>query len=190
MAIISFIILICLSLWHLLQTYDTGANTTDHISILALSIALGVTGLFIRVPGKGELRDYLANKLERNRQSIIGISCIMVGGLHFLTFAKATDIISMFGFMVILIAYYDLSSLAIRTAPYVRLDDVNGSTRRFIRYSGSKILIVIGIIFLMSTFMLFISLMGIVGFTGDWTVLVLSALLMGSLGMIIRSGNV
>ncbi len=162
----------------------------DHITAIALSIIIGVTGLFINVPGKGELRDYLTNKLERNRHLLLGISCVIMGGIHFMTFAKATDIVPMFGFMVMLIAYYDLGSLAIRTAPYLILNDTNDSTRRFIRYSGGKILVALGITFLMSTFMLFISLMGIIGFTGVWTVLILAAMLMGSLGMIVRSGNV
>ena len=194
LAPLSILLLLTVTIWHIIEAYYSGMGLKNHMTASALSLLLGILGLFITLPGKGELMAYLNNLLDRNRHHLLGLSAVIIGGMHFLTFSNATDVIPMFGFVILLIAYYEFGSLTIRTAPYLIHDNItnniDGSTRRFIRYSGSKILIALGLTFAMSAFMLFISFMGIVGFTGVWTVLILSALLMASLGMIVRSSNI
>ena len=196
MAPLAIILILIASIWHITEAHYSGMGLKDHMTASVLSLLLGTFGLFITLPGKGELMDYFNDLLDRNRHRLVGLSAVIIGGMHFLTFSKATDVIPMFGFAIILIAYYDLGSLAIRTAPYLVHDNANTinnageSTRHFIRYSGSKILVALGLTFAMSTFMLFISFMGIVGFTGVWTVLILSALLMASLGILVRGSNI
>ncbi len=194
---LSILLLLIASIWHISEAYYFGMPLKNHMTASMLSLLFGILGLFMTLPGKGEFMDYLNTLLERNRNRLIGISAAVIGGMHFLTFSGATDVVPMFGYVILLIAYYELGSLAIRTGPYLAHANASNtgnnageSTRRFIRYSGSKILIALGLTFAMSTFMLFISFMGIVGFTGVWTVLILSALLMASLGMIVRSSNI
>ena len=183
------VILICLVVWHLAQAFYHGYSVVNHIAVAAVSLFIGITGLFAYVPGEKEWQGYLQELLDRNRNLLIGLSCMLVGALHFLTFSKTGDVVPMFVYMVLILAYYDLGSLAVRIEPYTRHASISISTSRFTRYSLGKIGIVLGLTLILSILMMFVSLMGIVGFTSVWTVLILVALMMGSLGMIVRGSN-
>ena len=157
MAHLSLLLILVACIWHLAEAYSAGLGMKDHISATVFSLLFGILGIFIILPGKGELMDYLNILLDRERHRLVGLSAVIIGGMHFLTFSKATDVVPMFGFVIILLAYYELGSLAIRTTPYLALDDANESTQRFIRYSAGKVFVALGLTLAMSTFMLFIS---------------------------------
>ncbi len=183
------VILICLAIWHLARTYSHDYPIENHIAAAVASLFLGITGLFATIPGEKPWQEYLQELLDRNRNFLIGLSCILVGALHFLTFSKTGDVVPMFVYVILILAYYDLGTLAVRIEPYTRHASISIPTSRFTRYSLGKIGIALGLTLILSILMMFVSLMGIVGFTSVWTVLILVVLLMGSLGMIVRGSN-
>ena len=106
MAHLSLLLILTACIWHLAEAYSADLIMKDHITASVFTLLFGILGIFITLPGKGELMDYLNMLLDRERHRLVGLSAVIIGGMHFLTFSWATDVVPMFGFIIILLAQY------------------------------------------------------------------------------------
>ena len=177
MALLPFIILMGMAIWQLISYnhYSSELPQLNHILFMVLSFMLAIAALFYR-NAKGELAHYLELVLNPIRQHMIIISCVLIGGVHFMSILGDEPVYLQMMFVILILAFYETSSMAIDFHKHYSngmIEVTKGTVQRLLVNQVSKF----GMVFALSLIMLYLSLMVIVGFTGPFSVAFLAALM-------------
>ncbi len=176
MALLPFIILLAMIVWQLISyNYYSGLPQPNQILFMAFSIIFAIAALFYR-NANGELKNYLERVISPFRKHMIAISCILIGGVHFISALGDESVFVQMGFMILILAFYETSSMAIDFYPHYSngmIETTKGTVQRLLANQAGRL----GMVFALSVIMLYLSLMVIVGFTGPFSVAFLAALM-------------
>ena len=176
MAILPFIILVIMIIWQIISyNYYSGLPQPNQILFIALALMFATAALFYR-NASGELTSYLERVISPFRKHMIGISCILIGGVHFMSVLGDESVFLHMGYMILILAFYETSSMAIDFYHHYSngmIETTKGTVQRLLANQAGKL----GMVFALSVIMLYLSLMVIVGFTGPFSVAFLAALM-------------
>jgi hypothetical protein len=134
---------------------------------------------------RNDVLAYMERAFNSFRPHFIGLSCFLIGALHFLTFSKAEPVYLQIGFLVSLLACYETGSMSNR----FRIHLTTGYDEN-VRASMTNLLanqfILLFITFVLSTGSLYLALVTVVGFTSVWSVLVLVCALFLLLAVLVK----
>jgi hypothetical protein len=123
------------------------------------------------------------------RGTLIGLACFIIGAVYFLTFSRAEPVFVQMGFMVVLLAFYEVNSISNRFLTHItdKDNDVSAATiRRIISHQG----IMLVTVFVLATGGLYLALMAVLGFKSVWAVLILVTALLLTIAVMVRSRNI
>ena len=177
MTLLPAIILLTLATWQLISYNYYSGHTPEiqQVVLLALVFIMSIPALFFR-DTQGEITRYLESLVDRIRPALIGMSCILMGGIHFLSILGDEPFYLQMIYMTLIIAYFETANMSIDfRSHYVNgIIEVTGGTiqRLLVGMAGRLAMVLV-----LSVTMLYLSLMVIVGFTGPFTVAFLAALM-------------
>jgi hypothetical protein len=174
---VPIIILIILAVWHLYSwNYYSGVGDVAlQAGVLAVVFAMPLLSMFFR-NGEGELAKYLVNMVEPIRPHLIGASCFIIGGLHFIGLVRLESVFFQMGYLILILAYFETASMAngfIASYSGDRATVTTGTLKRL----AVKQLGVLGMVFALSMVLLYLALMVVVGFTAAWSVALMAAVM-------------
>ena len=177
MAVLPLIVLCSMIIWQAisLNYYLSELPDLNEILLIAISMVLTFAALFFR-NARGEFTSYLEGLINPLRQHMIIISCILMGGVHFMSILGKEPVYAQMGFMVLILAFYETSSVAIdfyKHYSYGLVDATRDTVQRHMVNMAGKL----GMAFALSAIMLYLSFLVIVGFTGPFSVAFLAALM-------------
>ena len=177
MLLLPFTILMAMVIWQAISYYYYYSELPqlNLILFMVFSLIFTITALFYR-NSKGEFSSYLEQVLDPLRQYAIIVSCILIGGVHFISLLGDEPVYLHMAFMVLILAFYETSSIAIDFYPHYSngmIETTKGTIQRLLINHLGKF----GMVFALSVIMLYLSLMVIVGFTGPFSVAFLAALM-------------
>jgi hypothetical protein len=174
--VVPVFILAALAAWHFYAYLATDAlgGIFQHVGFLALAFMLALASLFFRNPEK-EFARYLETIIAPARTQLLGMACFIIGGLHFVTVSEEPVFLKM-GYMVLLLALFETAGMANRFLPALSGDasPVTGDTVKRLLVSQMAML---GLVFVLSITLLYLSLMVVMGFTDTLTVAMLAAVM-------------
>lgn len=182
-------LLIALAGWHL---YFVLAYFEEALVSHIIWISIAIT-LCVCATGANSLPEQLAfieSWLNSRRSLLAGISAAIMAGLHLLTFSKTEDVLLIMAYVALLLAYMDMCSLAIRAHRYRTAPAYPEETKRSLVASTKHLTFVLGLTLVFSVGTLYAALISVVGFRGVWSVLIFAAVIIGSLGLLIRNRNI
>lgn len=177
MTLLPAIILIILATWQLISySYYSGhAPEIQQILVLALAFIMSFSALFFR-DAQHEITLYLESLVDNMRLALIGISCIFIGGTHFLSILGDEQFYLQMIYVVLIIAYFETASISINFRNHYAdgmIGVTNGTLQRLLVGMAGRL----GMVLVLSVTMLYLSLLVIVGFTGPFSVAFLAALM-------------
>ena len=177
MTLLPAILLLTLATWQLIS-YNYYSGHTPEISqivVLAMVFIMSFLALFFR-DAKGEIMKYLENLVNHMRPALIGMSCIIIGGMHFLSILGDEPIYVQMIYVALIIAYYETASISINFRKHYSnrmIEVTRGTIQRLLVGMAGRLAMVL----VLSVTMLYLSLMVIVGFTGPFSVAFLAAVM-------------
>jgi hypothetical protein len=182
-------ILAVLGAWHMYSwlTYSGIGTLVQHIGVLALAVLMGTFALFLRNP-EGEALRYAAGILGPVRMRLVGASCFLLGAIHFIGLVRAEPLFLQMGFLILILAYFETAGMAngFFRAYSGEIAPITAST---LKRLVLKQLGILGLVFVLSATLLYVSLMAVVGFTATWTVALLAAGMILALVFMARARN-
>ena len=177
MTLLPAIILLTLATWQLISYNYYSGHTPEiqQIVVLALTFIMSFSALFFR-DSQGEVTRYLESLVDNIRPALIGISCIFIGGIHFLSILGDEPLYAQMIYVALIIAYFETASISINFRNhYVNgtIEVTNGTIQRLLVGMAGRL----GMVLVLSVTMLYLSLLAIVGFTGPFSVAFLAALM-------------
>ena len=105
------IILLTLATWQLISYnyYSGQMPQINQIVMLVLAFAMSYSALFFR-GSQGEIARYLESLIDHMRPTLIGISCIIMGGMHFLSVLGDEPLFAQMIYVVLIIACFETSN--------------------------------------------------------------------------------
>ena len=181
MTLIPAIILLTLVTWQLISySYYTGQiPQINQFVTLIMVFMMSYSALFFW-NARGEVAKYLESLVDYSRHALIGISCIIIGGIHFLSMLGDEPLYAQMIYVALIIAYFETSSISINFRNhYVNgmMDITRGTIQRLLVGMAGRLAMVL----VLSVTMLYLSLMVIVGFTGPFSVAFLAAIMILSI---------
>jgi hypothetical protein len=177
MTLLPTAILLVLIAWQLMSYahYSGLMPETRQITFLALIFIMSIAALFFRDASSGFLR-YIEGIVDHMRAFIIGMSCILMGGIHFISILGNEPIYFQMIYVILIIAYFETASIAMD----YRSHYVNGmisDTRATMLHLLAGISGRLAMVLVLSVTMLYLSLLVVVGFTGPFSVAFLGAIM-------------
>ncbi len=186
--VIPLMLLAALTAWHFYSylTTDALGGILQHAGFLALAFALALASLLFRNRDK-EFARYLESIIAPARTQLLGIACFIIGGLHFVTVSEEPVFMKM-GYMVLLLGFFETAGMANRFLPAMSGDasPVTGGTVKRILVTQMGML---GLVFVLSIALLYLSLMVVMGFTDTFTVALLAAVMIMALAFMTMVRN-
>ena len=170
-------ILFVLMPWDLLMLnhYSSAEHFTLHVTFFVIAIALGTVAVLWHDMKTGAAR-YLEELIEPLRGPLVGLSAFIFGGVHFITFARGVPVYLLFGFLLMLLGYYETASLSNDFRRHFTLGE-NPTSKGAVASLIANQIVILGMVFLISIVALYVALMGVVGFSSVWSVLLLTSIL-------------
>jgi hypothetical protein len=180
------IICIALAVWHVggLYFYSLTGFLISHIAILVVSALLLCTAVLI-YNLKNKVLAYMERAFTSFRPHFIGLSCFLVGALHFLTFSEAEPVYLQIGFLVSLLACYETGSISNRFRIHLTGGYDDNVRASMLNLLANQFLLLF-ITFVLSAGSLYLALVAVVGFTSVWSVLVLVCVLFLLLAVLVK----
>ncbi|MCK5310257.1 MAG: hypothetical protein KAJ64_06380, partial [Thermoplasmata archaeon] len=142
MALLPFIILLAMIVWQLISyNYYSGLPEPNQILFMAFSIIFAIAALFYR-NADGELKNYLERVISPFRKHMIAISCILIGGVHFISALGDESVFVQMGFMILILAFYETSSMAIDFYPHYSngmIETTKGTVQRLLANQAGRL---------------------------------------------------
>jgi hypothetical protein len=163
--------------WHLYSwNYYSGVgDVAMQAGVLAVVFAMPLLSLFFR-NREGEFARYLENMVEPIRPHLIGASCFIMGGLHFIGLVRLESVFFQMGFLILILAYFETAGMANGfIASYS--GDSAAVTIGTLKRLAVKQMGVLGMVFALSLVLLYLGLMVVVGFTAAWSVALMAAVM-------------
>lgn len=178
-----------LIIWHLATLYSRLLmdRSVLHLSLMIIAITLSTLPLILYGSTRGITR-YLEELAGSVKGSLIGLACFIIGAIYFLTFSRAEPVFVQMGFMVVLLAFYEVNSISNRFIAHITDYDNEISGRTLMRIMSHQCLLLMAV-FVLATGGLYLALMGVLGFTSVWSVLILVSALLMIVAMMVRSRN-
>lgn len=177
MALLPVFLLVILALWHIISFnhYSAGLPGAQHALLLLTVLVLSFLALPLweaKSPGAMQI----IGLLDMMRGTLIGISCILIGGIHFIGVLGQEPVYVQMGYVILIIGYYETSRMAIDFREHYSrgmVEVTHGTLQRLLAGLAGRL----GMVFALSVIMLYLSLMVIVGFTGPFSVAFLAAMM-------------
>lgn len=189
LALPSFAIWVILAIWHILLLYEHSLNdwVTVHLIVLMLALVLALAPLLL-FGCKKDITRYLEGLVQPMRYGLVGAACVIIGGLHFLTFSRAESVFMQMGFVVMLLAYFEINAISNRFRRYFS-ENAGEATRTTVRTMLAHRGIMLLMTFVLSAGGLYLALMGVVGFRSVWSVLALVSVMFLLLALMMKARN-
>jgi len=177
MTLLPLTIYLVLSIWHFISYYYYSDKIpgTNQIFLLILSFLMVIIALFLRGT-RGEASRYIEGLFDHLRPHLIGISCLLIGGIHLFSILGDEPVYLQLAYVVLILAYFETAGLAINFYEHYSnemIDVTRGTVQRLLVNSAGKL----AMVFALSFVMLYLSLMVIVGFIGPFSVAFLAAVM-------------
>ncbi len=177
MTLLPAIILLTLATWQLISYnyYSGHAPEIQQIVVLALLFIMSFSALFFR-DSQGEVARYFEGLVDNMRPALIGMSCIIIGGMHFLSILGDEPFYLQMIYVVLIIAYFETASISINFRNHYAngtIEVTSGTIQRLLVGITGRLAMVL----VLSVTMIYLSLLVIVGFTGPFSVAFLAALM-------------
>lgn len=177
MTLLPATIILALAIWQIVSYnhYSGQMPEINHIAILALIFIISFSALFFR-DSQGEVSRYLESLIRHIRSPLIGMSCVLMGGLHFFSILGDEPIFFQMIYVVLLIAYFETASISINFRNHYAnkmMEATRGTMLRLLVGISGRLAMVL----VLSVTMLYLSLLVIVGFTGPFSVAFLGAIM-------------
>ena len=177
MTLLPAIILLTLATWQLISYnhYSGQMPAINQIVMLILLFIMSFSALFFR-DAQGELARYLESLVNNMRPALIGMSCVLIGGMHFLSILGHEPFYLQMIYVVLIIAYFETASISINFRSHYAngiIDITSGTIQRLLVGMIGRLAMVL----VLSVTMIYLSLMVIVGFTGPFSVAFLAAVM-------------
>jgi len=175
--VMPIIFLIIMAIWHLYSWnfYSGFGDMALQASVLAIVFAMPLLSIFFR-NGDGELAKYLENMVEPIRPHLIGASCFLLGGLHFIGLVRLEPVFYQMGYIILILAYFETASMANRFITSYSGDSATVTTGTLEKLVVKQ-LGVLAMVFALSIVLLYLALMVVVGFTASWSVALMAAVM-------------
>ncbi len=186
LALPSLAIWVILAMWHMFLLYEHSLNdwAVVHLIVLMLALVLALAPLLL-YGCKNDMTRYLEGLVQPVRYALVGAGCFMMGGLHSLTFSRAESVFMQMGFVVILLAYFEVNAISNRFRTYFS-ENASPVTRTTIRAMFAHRGIMLLMTFVLSAGGLYLALMGVVGFRSVWSVLALVSVMFLLLALMMK----
>ena len=177
MTLLPAIIMISLATWHLISYnyYSGQLPQINQLVLLIIAFAMSYSALFFR-GYQSEIARYFESLIDHMRPTLIGVSCIIMGGMHFLIALGDEPIYVQMIYVVLIIAYFETSNISINFRNHYAnemSEATRGTIQRLLLGMAGRLAMVL----VLSITMLYMSLLVIVGFTGPFSVAFLAALM-------------
>ncbi len=169
------------SLYH----HSLGDRAAVHLIVLMLAMVLALAPLLLS-GCKNEMTIYLEGLVQPMRYGLVGAGCFIIGGLHFLTFSRAEPVFMQMGFVVMLLAYFEVNAISNRFRMYFS-ENASEATRTTVRTMLAHRGIMLLMTFVLSAGGLYLALMGVVGFRSVWSVLALVSVMFLLLALMMKT---
>ncbi len=184
MPLLPFCLLLAASFWHFASYYHYKADIPAFNVLLAMATAMvfAAVALFYRA-AKGSVAKYLESLLEPLRGKLIGISCAVLGLVHFLGLLGQEPIYIQMAYLVLLLGAFEYSSQAIEFYHHYSngmIEATRSTLHRYMAGQAGKL----GMVFALSSIMLYLGLMVILGFTGPFSVAFFAAVMILAIALI------
>jgi len=150
------------------------------MGLLSLVFLVALPVLFFHDAGSPSGK-YIEGLIDYMRPALLAISCLLIGGIHFIGILGQEPVYLQIGFMVLILAYFETASFSITfRAHYVGgMSEVTAGTvqRLYIGMVGR-----LGMVLVLSVLMLYLSLLVVVGFVGPFSAAFLAALMILAIG--------
>lgn len=175
--VMPIIFLIILAVWHIYSWnfYSGVGDLALQAGVLAVVFAMPLLSMFFRNI-EGELAKYLQNMVEPIRPHLIGASCFIMGGLHFIGLVRLEPVFYQMGYIILILAYFETASMANGFITSYSGDSAAVTTGTLNRLAVKQ-LGVLGMVFALSMVLLYLALMVVVGFTAAWSVALMAAVM-------------
>jgi len=179
-----------LIIWHLATLYNRTLmdRSVTHASIMVFAIILSALPLLL-YGSSHDFTRYLEKLTEPMKGAIVGLACFIIGAVYFLTFSRAEPVFVQMGFMVVLLAFYEVNSISNRFIAHITDKDSSVSGATLIRIMSHQCVMLMAV-FVLATGGLYLALMGVLGFRSVWSVLILVSALLMIIAMMARSRSI
>jgi hypothetical protein len=170
-------ILIVLAVWHIYswKSYSGVGDVALQAGVLAIVFAMPLLSMFFRYRN-GELGKYLEKMIEPIRPHLIGASCFLLGGLHFIGLVRLEPVFYQMGYLILILAYFETASMANGFITSYSGDSAAVTTGTLKRLAVKQ-LGVLAMVFALSIVLLYLGLMVVVGFKTSWSVALMAAVM-------------
>lgn len=134
---------------------------------------------------KGDANRYIEGLIRPNRSAMIGLSAFMIGGLHLLEFGRVESVYLLMGYAVGLLAYCETAMISNDFRGHFSSGE-NPTSRQTVLSLLANRIIILGTVFVLSAMGLYMALMGVVGFTTVWSVLIFTCILLLILAILVK----
>lgn len=155
-----------------------------HLAFLVFAIIFSALAILWHGT-EGEAERYLEGLIQPNRSAMVGFSAFIIGSAHFITFAGTAPIYLLIGYLLMLLAYCETASISNRFRDHFTRGGNIVSKETVVSLLATR-MVILGMAFLFSIMGLYMALMGVVGFTSVWSVLIFACILFLILIIIIK----
>jgi hypothetical protein len=177
LAALPIAIVIVLLAWDTMMIiqYASPGAFSSHLAVYVFATFVGALAILWH-DMEGDAGRYIESLIQPNRSALIGISAFLMGGMHFLTFARTVPVYLLMGYMLALLAYCETASISTDFRDHFTSGRNKVSRDTVLSLLANRLLI-LGMAFLLSAMGLYLALMGVVGFRTVWSILFFTCIL-------------
>ncbi|MDD4308104.1 MAG: hypothetical protein PHU53_04780 [Thermoplasmata archaeon] len=187
MKVLPFAFLAVLLVWHVTSWhyYRGVGNVLQQAGGLAAVIIIAALAFFTKQSENATV-GYILKTLDPVRPILVGGSCFILGGLHFISLVRAEPVILQMGYLIAILAYFETANMALRFQR-ASSGDVAPVTAATMRRLAVKQMSILGMTFVLAIALFYLSLMAILGFRETWSVALLAAVMILALVLMTRA---
>lgn len=187
MKVLPSIFLALLLVWHMASWYYYRGvgNVLQQAGGLAAVIIFAALA-FAPKQSDNATAGYILKTLNPVRPILIGGSCFILGGLHFISLVRAEPVILQMGYLIVILAYFETAGMALRFQK-ASSGDVATVTTATMGRLAVKQMSILGMTFVLAIVLFYLSLMTILGFRETWSVALLAAVMILALVFMTRA---